>query len=51
MFECSILEAPPLTHLLLTAVRGLRPLGGATERRTIVAEVTGGVHLVLGEDD
>lgn len=38
-----------LSHLLLTAVCRLRPLGGATERSAIVAEVTRGVHLVLSE--
>lgn len=37
-------------HLLLTAVPSLRPLGGAAERSAIVAEVTGGVHLVLWGD-
>lgn len=39
------LGSPP--HLLLTAVGRLRPLGGAAERSAVVAEVTGGVHLVL----
>lgn len=35
------------SDLLLAAVRRLRPLGGATECGAIVAEVTGGIHLVL----
>lgn len=35
------------SDLLLAAVRRLRPLGGATESGAIVAEVTGGIHLVL----
>lgn len=43
------LNPPHLTHLLLAAVCRLRPLGGAAERSAIVAEVTGGVHLVLWE--
>lgn len=34
-------------NLLLAAVGRLRPLGGATERGAVVAEVTGRVHLVL----
>lgn len=34
-------------NLLLAAVCSLRPLGGAAERSTVVAEVTGWVHLVL----
>lgn len=38
-----------LSHLLLAAVCGLRPLGGAAERSAVVTEVTGGVHLVLRE--
>lgn len=37
------------SYLLLAAVCGLRPLGGATERSAVVAEVTGRVHLVLSE--
>lgn len=34
-------------HLLLAAVCSLRPLGGAAQRRAVVAEVAGWVHLVL----
>lgn len=37
------------SHLLLAAVRGLRPLGGTAERSAVVTEVTGRVHLVLNE--
>lgn len=36
-------------NLLLDAVCGLRPLGGAAESGAIVAEVAGRVHLVLNE--
>lgn len=38
-----------VAYLLLAAVCGLRPLGGAAERGAVVAEVTGRVHLVLDE--
>lgn len=39
--------APP--HLLLAAVCSFRPLGGTTERRAVVAEITGWIHLMLNE--
>lgn len=38
-----------LSHLLLAAVCGLRPLGSTAERSAVVTEVTGWVHLVLNE--
>lgn len=42
-----VMSCHVLSYLLLTAVCRLRPLGGATERSAVVAEVTRRVHLVL----
>lgn len=39
------------SYLLLAAVCRLRPLGGAAQRRAVVTEVAGRVHLVLKDHE